>query len=130
MAEGMLSLSNKIWANNGLLCDERFAFYWMAKAVETGELGDRHRQALEQRSLLTRDIQAQYDGLQKAAIRGVRGSLFSTDPNLGSLLLAARSSELRMCGSSTSNGKVLFGLRKSSLFALPIASILSFALGG
>ena len=34
MAEGMLSLAHKIWANNGLKFDDRVAFYWMAKAVE------------------------------------------------------------------------------------------------
>ena len=108
MAEGMLSLAYKIWANNGLKCDDRVAFYWMAKAVETGELGDKHRQVLEEKSYLAREIEAVYLGLCKAARQRV-GKFWMGGPNLGSLLLAARNVELRKFGSNTSFGDILFG---------------------
>ena len=108
MPEGMLSLAHKIWANNGLKCDDRVAFYWMAKAVETDDIGDKHRQVLEEKSYLAREIEAVYQGLCKVTRQRV-GKLWVGGPNLGSLLLAARNIELKKCGSNTSFGNILFG---------------------
>ena len=58
MSEGMQSLAGKLWADNGLKVDTRVAFYWMAKAWETGETEDDVWDNLEEKGTLAREIKA------------------------------------------------------------------------
>ena len=109
MAEGMDSLASKLWADNGLRTDHRVAFYWGAKAWETGEVEDRCWQMLEEKGVLAGDIRSILAGVEHLGARVLGETLSIQGPHLGSLLLATCQHKLREWGRSTPLGTPLFG---------------------
>jgi len=108
MADGMESLACKLWADNGLKTDRRVAFYWMAKAWETGEVGEVCWQMLEEEGLLAKEIRSSLVSMQQSGA-SLSGQALHMGPNLGNLLLASRYNNLRKWGKSTPLGTPLFG---------------------
>merc|ERR1712110_120726 len=94
MADGMDSLACKLWADNGLKTDRRVAFYWMAKAWETGEVEERCWQMLEEEGLLAKDLRSTLFSMQQSGAT-LSGQAVHMGPNLGCLLLATRYINLR-----------------------------------
>ena len=108
MADGMDSLACKLWADNGLKTDRRVAFYWMAKAWETGEVEERCWQMLEEEGLLAKEIRSTLFSMQQSGA-SLSGQALHMGPNLGCLLLATRYNNLRKWGKRTPLGTPLFG---------------------
>ena len=98
LPQGMASLACKLWAENGLKTDKRMAFYWMAKAWETGEMDRDVWEEIENKGYLANEAKATYlTVINNADI--LRQNLHPTTvigPNLSSLLLAARHQKLEM----------------------------------
>ena len=94
MSEGMQSLAAKLWADNGLKVDTRVAFYWMAKAWETGETEDDVWDKLEEKGTLAGEIKAMLWALENSKV--IRNQVLPiSGPTLASFLLAAKHEELR-----------------------------------
>ena len=111
LPDGMRSVGDKLWGDKGLKTDRRVAFYWMAKAWQTGEVGEHCWQVLEEKGMLAIDIRALFLALEENAPRyAAAGMRFPiSGPNLGALLLAARYDQLRRWGAETPLGSPLFG---------------------
>ena len=111
LPDGMRSVGNKLWGDKGLKTDRRVAFYWMAKAWQTGEVGEHCWQVLEEKGMMAIDIRALFLIVEENAPRyAAAGKRFNTSgPNLGALLLAARHNQLRRWGAETPLGSPLFG---------------------
>ena len=109
MPEGMDSLAAKLWADNGLKTDSRVAFYWGAKAWETGEVEERCWQMLEEKGLLALEIRGVLTSMEQLSAMGLTNQTSVAGPHLGSLLLATRHDKLRKWGRSTPLGTPLFG---------------------
>ena len=110
MAEGMYSLASKLWADNGLKIDSRVAFYWGAKAWETGEAEEGCWDMLEEKGLLAIELRGTLASLEQlSAMMGQACQTSVAGPHLGALLLATRHDKLRKWGRSTPLGSPLFG---------------------
>ena len=119
LAEGMMSLSNKMFSSS-IKTDDRVAYYWLTRAFETDPsvLDTDRRNMLDDEPLLAKEFMSMsftmdemlenLDPVTKLQLQLLQPDQASLAPNLAGLLLATNAENIMKWNSKTFNGGIFW----------------------